>query len=74
MPTVGPGTSARIICMECSSPVGSTAIINTSTPIPPIQCVNERQNRPPRLRASTLGSMDEPVVVRPEMVSNTAST
>ena len=47
LPTTGPGTSARIICILRSSARGSTAIINTSTPMPPTQLVKLRQNSSP---------------------------
>ena len=62
-----------MMCMECSSPMGRTAMMNTSTPMPPIQCVKQRQKRPLRLMPSTLLMIDAPVVVRPDTVSNTAS-
>ena len=61
------------MCIEWSPHIGMTAIINTSTPMPPIHCVNMRQNMQPRLRTSTCGSIVAPVVVKPETVSNTAS-
>ena len=47
LPTTGPGTSARIMCMLRSSARGSTAIMNTSTPMPPTQLVKLRQNSSP---------------------------
>ena len=47
--------------------------MNTRTPIPPIQWVNSRQNRQPRLRSSGFSRMLAPVVVKPETVSNQAS-
>ena len=45
LPTTGPGLSARRRCMLSPLPFasGTTAIMNTSTPMPPIQCVKERQ-------------------------------
>ena len=73
LPTVGPGTSARMMCMLRLPAMGSTAMMNTRIPMPPIQWQNSRQNCTPRLRASTSFKMVEPVVVRPETVSNTAS-
>ena len=45
-----------------------------STPMPPIQCVNIRQNIQPRLIPSISVNSVEPVVVKPETVSNSAST
>ena len=73
LPTVGPGTSARMMCMEWLPFIGSIAMMNTNTPIPPTQCVNERQKRHPRLIPSISVRMDAPVVVKPEAVSNMAS-
>ena len=42
--------------------------------MPPTQWVKLRQNKIPRLRDSTSGRMVAPVVVKPETVSNSAST
>lgn len=50
-----------------------TAIMNTSTPMPPTQCVKLRQNNRPWLSASTSVRIDAPVVVKPETVSKNAS-
>ena len=72
--TVGPGTSARIRCMARPSPMGSTAMANTSTPMPPTQWVKLRQNAVERCSASTSVRMLEPVVVKPDTVSKKAST
>ena len=72
-PTVGPGTSARIRCMPWPSVMGSTAITNTSTPMPPTQWVKLRQNSPLRLKGSTAVKIVDPVVVKPETVSKKAS-
>ena len=47
--------------------------MKTMTPIPPTQCVKLRQKRPVWLRASTLVRILDPVVVKPETVSNKAS-
>ena len=47
--------------------------MKTSTPMPPIHWDRLRQNSRPRLMASTFVRMLEPVVVKPETVSNTAS-
>ena len=74
LPKLVPGTSARIIYMLRSSLMGSTAMINTSTPMPPIQCEKLRQSSSPLLISSTLCSMEEPVVVNPETISKNAST
>ena len=42
--------------------------------MPPIQWVKLRQNRMPLGRSSTAGRMLAPVVVKPDTVSNRAST
>ena len=73
LPTVGPGISARIRCMARPSVMGSTAMANTSTPMPPTQWEKLRQYSVPWLRASTSVRMVEPVVVKPETVSKKAS-
>ena len=73
LPTVGPGTSARMMCIERLPLMGSTASTNTRMPMPPIQCVNSRQNIPPRVMLSGDVTTLAPVVVRPEIVSNRAS-
>ena len=62
-----------MMCIERSPLIGMTAIRNTSTPMPPIQWVNERQKRPDRERPSTLFRIEAPVVVKPETVSKKAS-
>ena len=72
-PTDGPGLSARMRFMVLPPVMGSTARINTITPIPPIQWVKLRQNRLHRDSASTSLKMLAPVVVNPEIVSNSAS-
>ena len=71
--TEGPGTSARIRCIARPSVSGSTAITNTSTPMPPTQWEKLRQNSMPWLIASTSVRMVEPVVVKPETISKKAS-
>ena len=73
LPQVGPGTSARIRCMARPSVIGSTAMANTSTPIPPTQWEKLRQNNAPRLSASTSFKIVEPVVVKPDTISKKAS-
>ena len=46
---------------------------NTSTPIPPIQCVKLRQNKEQCASTSTSDKILAPVVVKPEIVSKRAS-
>ena len=53
--------------------MGSTAMTNTSTPMPPIQWVKLRQNSTPWPRGSTAVKNVAPVVVKPETVSKNAS-
>ena len=55
-------------------PRGRIAKINTSTPIPPIQCEKLRQNSIHFGRLSTSGRILAPVVVKPDTISNIAST
>ena len=74
LPTEGPGLSAFIRCMLLPPTIGRTASRNTSTPMPPIQCVKLRQISEQWLSASTSERMLAPVVVKPETVSNSAST
>ena len=70
----GPGTSARIRYIEFFLSNDISTSTNTSTPIPPIQCVKLRQIRTQCGRTSTSVRMLEPVVVNPETVSKSAST
>ena len=75
LPTEGPGTSARSRCIPWPSPLmGTMAMTNTSTPMPPTQWVKLRQKRMPRFRLSTSRRMLAPVVVKPETVSKMQST
>ena len=71
--TEGPGLSARRRKMESPPASGTSAIMNTSTPMPPSRWVKLRQKSRLRGRLSTSSRMLEPVVVKPETVSNTAS-
>ena len=60
--------------MERPESVGRMAITKTRTPIPPTQCVKERQKRSPWLIRSTSVRIEAPVVVKPLTVSKKAST
>ena len=71
---VGPGTSATKRSRPSIPKPGMIAKSNTMIPIPPIHWVKERQNRVAWGKASTLFITEEPVVVKPDMVSNMAST
>ena len=73
LPTVGPGTSARMMCIDRLPAIGRMAMMNTSMPMPPIQCANRRQNCAPCDSASMSVRMLAPVVVKPETISNSAS-
>ena len=53
--------------------MGRMAMTNTSTPMPPTQCVKLRQNSRPRSMVSTSVRMLAPVVVKPETVSKKLS-
>ena len=53
--------------------LGIIAIISTSTPMPPSQCVKLLQNNIPLLMLSTSVKIDAPVVVNPLTVSKNAS-
>ncbi len=52
---------------------GSTAMVRSTTPMPPSQCVKCRQNWITGGSTSTRGRIVAPVVVKPETDSNTAS-
>ena len=71
--TVGPGLSARSRWMACPPSMRTMASMNTRMPMPPIQCDRLRQKSMQRSSGSTAGRMLEPVVVKPEIISNTAS-
>ena len=73
MPTVGPGTSARMTCIEELSVLGIMAMTKTRMPMPPIQWVKLRQKSRLLGSTSTLRRQVEPVVVKPETVSKKAS-
>ena len=73
LPTEGPGLSARIRFMLEPPLNGTIASMNTRTPIPPIQCVKQRQNMLQFDRDSGSLIILAPVVVKPDIVSNNAS-
>ena len=62
----------RFICEP--ERTGNIIRMNTSTPMPPIQCEKLLQKRVACESASTSETMEAPVVVKPEMISNRAST
>ncbi len=74
LPNCGPGISALASAVDILSLPGKSAIANTRTPIPPSHCVRARQNSRDLGIISTLVSMLAPVVVKPDTVSNSAST
>ena len=59
--------------IDCALPFGSSASANTSTPMPPIQWVKLRHMSRLMGSDSTSDSAVEPVVVKPDTVSNSAS-
>ena len=73
LPTDAPVLSARIRLIWEPPLIGIMASRNTSTPIPPIQCVKLRHKIEQCDRASTSLKMLPPVVVKPETVSKSAS-
>ena len=72
--TEGPGLSAFMMCIFCPPLRGTNAIIKTSTPMPPTQWVKLRQISMALGSVSTSPRTVAPVVVKPETVSNSAST
>ena len=71
--TTGPGLSAFIRWTVRAPRPGISAMVSTSTPMPPSQCMKERQNRMPWGSGSTAVRMEEPVVVKPETDSKKQS-
>ena len=71
---MGPGDSARMRYTLPSPSLGTSARASTRTPIPPIHCVWARQKRMPAGWPSMKVNTVAPVVVKPDTVSNTAST
>ena len=59
--------------MPCPPSILTMASMNTRMPMPPIQCEKLRQKRLHRFSTSTFGRILEPVVVKPETISKTAS-
>ena len=75
LPTTGPGISARSMCIARpeSESVGASAMRRVRTPMPPIQCVRERQNCIPCESISTSAIAVAPVVENLLAVSKIAS-
>ena len=69
----GPVASAWTRTWVRPPTLGRKARVKISTPMPPIQEENERQNRMPRGRPSTAVKMEQPVVVKPETTSKKLS-
>ena len=70
---VGPVVSARMIFCPPIPSIGSSAIVSSRMPMPPSQCVSDRQNSMPIGNASTSRRIVAPVVVKPDAVSKYAS-
>ncbi|GHU27011.1 hypothetical protein FACS1894164_18820 [Spirochaetia bacterium] len=68
-----PVLSALIMLIADPSEDCITATIKTNTPIPPIQCAKLRQNNIPFGKLSISASIVAPVVVNPDVDSNTQS-
>ena len=68
----GPGTSAEKSCMPPIPKMGKMARLRTIIPIPPSHCVMLRQKSIPFGNDSMSFRMDDPVVVKPDMVSKKA--
>ena len=71
-PTDGPGLSALIRLILEPPLNGTMAIINTSTPIPPIQCEKHRHVVLHLETTSTSLNILAPVVVKPDTISKSA--
>ena len=71
---MGPGASAASRLIPPEPTVGSTATTSTITPIPPIHWVVDRQKSSPFDVDSMSGVTVAPVVVKPEIDSNSASS
>ena len=70
---MGPVASAAKTLTLPPTSEGKRAIVKNTIPRPPSHCVNERQNKMPCGRTSTLSIMVAPVVVNPDIVSKKAS-
>ena len=66
---IAPDDSAENSCMPQMPSMGSTASDSMMMPMPPSHCVRLRQKRMPCGALSMSVSTDEPVVVKPDMVS-----
>ena len=71
---MGPGDSARMRYTLPSPSLGTSARASTRTRIAPIHRVGARQKRMPAGWPSMKVNTVAPVVVKPDTVSNTAST
>jgi len=69
----GPGTSALNSCMPPMPSSGRMAMVNRMIPMPPTHWVKERHSNRARGQLSSPVTTVEPVVVKPETDSNTAS-
>lgn len=69
----GPGVSDTAIFWPLMPREGINAMAKMRIPIPPIQCVKERQKTIPFGNASTSERIEEPVVEKPEQDSKNAS-
>ena len=72
--SVGPAASAKKSSRPPTASRGSTAMNSAMTPRPPSHCVRARQKNIPRPSAPKSVRIVAPVVVRPDIDSNRAST
>ena len=71
--SVGPGASAKKSRPTPIASRGRTATKSVMTPMPPSHWVSDRQNSSPRLKTLKSVKMVAPVVVNPDIDSNSAS-
>jgi len=74
LPTDGPGLSACIKYILEAPAIGRIASIKTNTPMPPIQWEKLLHIKIECGRTSTSDKIVAPVVVKPDTISNRAST
>ena len=70
---VGPVVSAFAAICPLNPNAGINAVIKTMIPIPPSQCVKDRQNRIDLGSDSMSVNIDAPVVLKPDADSKKAS-
>ncbi len=71
--SVGPGASALKSCRPATPSLGRMAMKSTIIPMPPSHELKDRQKRRLLERASISTRIEDPVEVKPDIVSKTAS-